>query len=266
MDEPQSQWSEARPDGLTGTSRRADRNNRRTGRRPGDSGTRQAILDAARQRFANHGYTGATIRDIAADAGVGPALVHHFYGTKERLFAAAMRLPVVPSEIIARVVRTGDNWTADDIGEKLIRVALEMWDIAEFRAPFLGLLRSALTNDRALTMFREFLTEIIIGTVAGALGAPDERVDAAEARYRASLVASQVLGLGLARYLFEIGPLSEANIDDLVAAVGPTLQRSLPGDVRRARTGKTPDATSRRASPGSRSPRTQGHVLGRVAR
>src|SRR6266568_7430819 len=119
MDEPQSQWSEARPDGLTGTSRRADRNNRRTGRRPGDSGTRQAILDAARQRFANHGYTGATIRDIAADAGVGPALVHHFYGTKERLFAAAMRLPVVPSEIITLVLGAERDRLGAEFGRRL---------------------------------------------------------------------------------------------------------------------------------------------------
>ena len=72
----------------------------RGGRRAGDSGTREAILDAARRQFADHGYDGLTIRGIAADAAVDPALVHHFYGTKERLFAAAMRLPVVPSEVL----------------------------------------------------------------------------------------------------------------------------------------------------------------------
>ena len=79
----------------------------RTGRRGGDSGTREAILDAARKRFAAHGYAGATIRRIAADAGVDPALVHHFFGTKERLFAAAVRLPVVPGELISSALAAG---------------------------------------------------------------------------------------------------------------------------------------------------------------
>ena len=71
-------------------------------RRAGDSGTSEAILEAARAQFAEHGYRGATIRAIAATAGVDPALVHHFYGTKEALFAAAMRLPVVPSQVLGR--------------------------------------------------------------------------------------------------------------------------------------------------------------------
>ena len=89
-------------------ARRAHADGRgRTGRRGGDSGTREAILDAARKRFAAHGYDGATIRRIAADAGVDPALVHHFFGTKERLFAAAVRLPVVPGELISSALAAG---------------------------------------------------------------------------------------------------------------------------------------------------------------
>ena len=80
---------------------------RRSGRRTGDSGTREAILSAARKRFGDHGYTGATIRAIAADAGVDPALVHHFFGTKERLFGAAMRLPLIPGEIIDAALAPG---------------------------------------------------------------------------------------------------------------------------------------------------------------
>src|SRR5215475_9583491 len=79
----------------------AGQRKRPTGRRSGDSGTREAILFAARHRFGEVGYDAASIRAIAADAGVDPALVHHFFGTKERLFAAAMELPVVPSEVVA---------------------------------------------------------------------------------------------------------------------------------------------------------------------
>ena len=88
----------------------------RTGRRAGDSGTREAILDAARAQFAEYGYDGATIRGIAAVAAVDPALVHHFYGSKERLFAAAMQLPVVPSEFIAAALAGGGRSRGESDG------------------------------------------------------------------------------------------------------------------------------------------------------
>ena len=91
------------------TDQSAARRGSRGGRRSGDSGTREAILDAARAQFAQRGYHGATIRAIAAAAEVDPALVHHFYGTKEALFAAAMRLPVVPSEVLTAALAR-DAW------------------------------------------------------------------------------------------------------------------------------------------------------------
>ena len=112
----------------------------RTGRRAGDSGTREAILAASRKRFAEHGYDGATIRGIAADAGVDPALVHHFFGSKERLFAAAMRLPVVPGELIAAALAAGPG-PGDSLGEHLVRTVLRVWDVHEIRDILLGVLR-----------------------------------------------------------------------------------------------------------------------------
>ena len=200
---------------------------RRTGRRGGDSGTREAILDAARKRFAAHGYDGATIRSIAGDAGVDPALVHHFFGTKERLFSAALRLPLVPGELISSALAAGAANPGSSLGEHLILTVLSAWDVAEIRETFLGLLRSAATSEQALIMLREFVTEAIVGRLSAAA----DTADPAQARFRAALVASQVVGLGLARQVLGLEPLAEADRAELAAAVGPTLDRYLTGDL-----------------------------------
>ena len=202
---------------------------RRSGRRGGDSGTRDAILVAARQWFAGHGYHGATIRAIASDAGVDPALVHHFFGTKERLFAAAMRLPVVPGELIGAALAggAGPARAGESLGERLVRAMLGAWDVHEIRDTFLGLLRSAATSEQAMTMLRQFVTEAILARLSAAARAADP----AQAQLRAALIASQVVGLGLTRYLIGLEPLTEASTDQLVAAIGPTLDRYLTGDL-----------------------------------
>jgi AcrR family transcriptional regulator len=192
----------------------------RTGRRTGDSGTREAILAAARQRFAELGYDGATIRGIAADAGVDPALVHHFYGTKEKLFVAAVRFPFVPTEQLARL----GSADRDRLGETIVRIALGALEDASTRPPAIALIRSAITNEQAAAMLRGFVTSAIIGTIASVVGEDD-------AEYRASLVASQILGMGVARYIVGLEPLAGADVEDLVAAIGPTVQRYLTGDI-----------------------------------
>jgi AcrR family transcriptional regulator len=217
---------------VTGTPEPARRPGRarRSGRRGGDSGTREAILDAARARFGDLGYDRATIRGIAADAGVDAALVHHFYGTKERLFVAAMRLPVNPGEVVDAVLASVSGSPGPSLGEHLLRTLLGIWDVAEMRATFLGLLRSAATSEQAVGMLREFVSSVIISRLAQAL---QEAAPGAEnAEYRAALVASQVLGLGLTRYVIELDPLKQASADDLAAAIGPTLDRYLSGPVR----------------------------------
>ncbi|HEX6330979.1 MAG TPA: TetR family transcriptional regulator [Actinomycetota bacterium] len=193
----------------------------RTGRRSGESGTREAILEAARQRFAEHGFDGATIRGIAADAGVDPALVHHYFGTKERLFVEAMRFPVVPSEVLASV-RNGDP---DRLGEAIVRTVLGVWETRDLRAQAEALIRSAVTNDKAAAMLRTFVTSTILATVAGLTNVED-------AEYRASLVASQIIGLGIARYIVALEPLASASVDDVAAAVGPTIQHYFTDAVR----------------------------------
>jgi len=201
----------------------------RTGRRAGDSGTREAILAASRKRFAEHGYDGATIRRIAADAGVDPALVHHFFGTKERLFAAAMRLPVVPGELIAATLAAGPG-PGESLGELMVRTVLRVWDVHEIRDILLGVLRSAATSPQAMTMLREFVTEAIVDRLSAA-ARPGDPEEPAGARYRASLVASQILGLLMTRYVLGLEPLAAADLDTLVAAIGPTVDRYLTGDL-----------------------------------
>jgi AcrR family transcriptional regulator len=208
-----------------------DEPRRGPGRRAGETRTREAILDAARRRFGEQGFDGATIRGIAADAGVNPALVRHFYGTKERLFAAAMRLPAVPSEIITHLLgaereRLGEEF-GPHLGEILVRTVLRIWEVADIRTTFLGLLRSAATTDQALILLREFVTSTILASLSQVTGPGDD----AEGRYRAALVASQVLGLGFARYVLGLESLAAADGEDLVAAIGPTVQRYLTGDI-----------------------------------
>lgn len=197
---------------------------RRTGRRAGGTSTREAILDAARRRFAERGYEGATIRAIAADAGVDPALVHHFYGTKERLFVDATRFPAVPSELIARVAERG----RDHLGEELVRAVLAVWESPDSQEQAIALLRSAMTNERAAAMVRGFVSNAILGRVAAVLGDDD-------AEFRAALVASQIVGLGMARFIVRVEPVASADVEDLVHAIGPTVQRYLTGDVGRRR-------------------------------
>jgi AcrR family transcriptional regulator len=225
----------SRPAGGTGVTgpaavRHSGRRSRRSGRRGGDSGTREAILAAARTRFGDYGYDGATIRGIAADAGVDAALVHHFFGTKERLFVAAMRLPFDPSELVAAALDPDGREPGQSLGEHLLLTALRAWDVPDVRATFLGLLRSAVTSEQAAGMLREFATEAILGRIAGAAAPGPSGTDQ---RFRAALVASQMLGLALTRYVLELDPLVQAGTGDLATAIGPTLERYLTGEIRK---------------------------------
>jgi AcrR family transcriptional regulator len=194
----------------------------RTGRRPGNSGTREAILDAARRAFAEHGYQQATIREVAGIAGVDPALVHHYFGTKQDLFVAAVEIPVNPFEAFIELV--SEEGGLETLGERLLGLFLQVWDQSDQHSPLLALIRSAVSEERAAAMLREFITEEILGRIARELGTPD-------ARLRTNLVASQLVGLIMARYVIRIEPLASAPAPVLVAAIGPTLQRYITGDI-----------------------------------
>ncbi|WP_343448742.1 TetR/AcrR family transcriptional regulator [Micromonospora oryzae] len=194
---------------------------RRTGRRPGNPGTREAILDAARAAFAGRGFDAASIRSIAAAAGVDPALVHHYFGGKDQLFLAAMGAPLDPGELLPRVL-AGD---ADGVGERLVRTFLGVWD-SPAGAAAVALLRSAVSNEWTARLLREFLVTQVLRRVLHHLD-----VDPAELPLRGSLVASQLVGLALMRYVVRLEPVASAPPETLVAAVGPTVQRYLRGGL-----------------------------------
>jgi AcrR family transcriptional regulator len=192
----------------------------RSGRRPGASGTREAILDAARRAFATHGYHQATIRGVAELAGVDPALVHHYFGTKQGLFVAAVQLPVNPVEQLSALLAEDPEL----VGERLIGVFLSVWDRATNVSPLLALVRSAVGDEQAAAMLREFITDEVLGRIARQIGSPD-------AELRATLVGSQLVGLIMTRYVIRVEPLASAPSAQVAAAIGPTLQRYLTGDI-----------------------------------
>jgi AcrR family transcriptional regulator len=192
----------------------------RTGRRPGVSGTREAILDAARRAFAEQGYQHATIRGVADLAGVDPALVHHYFGTKQALFVAAVQLPANPVSQLMAVLAEDPG----QAGERMVELFLSIWDHAADQSPLLALVRSAVGDEHAAAMLREFITEEVLGQIAHRLGSPD-------AQLRATLVGSQIIGLAMARYIVKVEPLASAPAAQVVAAIGPTLQRYLTGDI-----------------------------------
>jgi AcrR family transcriptional regulator len=193
----------------------------RTGRRPGNQDTREAILVSAKHAFAERGYDKASIRQIASGAEVDPALVHHYFGSKEKLFLATMEAPVDPTEMIPKIVAGG----VDGVGERLVRVFLTVWD-SPAGTSAAALLRSALSHDWSARMLREFLTSQILRRIVQNLD-----IDPKEAPTRASLAASQMIGVAMTRYILKIEPIASLPREALVAAVGPTVQRYLAGPV-----------------------------------
>jgi AcrR family transcriptional regulator len=189
------------------------------GRRPGAPDTRAEVLAAARTSFAEKGFRGTTIRAVAASAGVDPALVHHYFGTKDDLFLAALEMPVDPREILAPVVALGP----DGAGERLLRTFLSVWDDPEIQVRLLAVVRSVLSEDGA-TLLKEGFIPVVVGPVLAQLVAdrPDVRVP---------LVASQVVGLIVTRYLIALPPMATMPAEDVVARIGPVIQHYLTGDL-----------------------------------
>jgi AcrR family transcriptional regulator len=192
---------------------------RKRGRpRGGESGARERILTSAVDEFGEHGYDGTTIRGIAARAGVDSALVHHYFGTKADLFAEAIGAPMRP-DVDVPAILAGPR---DELGAHLVRYVLEAWERPEVRKRGVVLLRSALGNKFATPLLAGFLSRELLGRIAAELDVPD-------AEFRAGLVASQVAGILIARYVLKLPALASASVDDIVARVGPTVQEYLLG-------------------------------------
>jgi AcrR family transcriptional regulator len=190
------------------------------GRRPGGPDTRSQILEAARRSFADRGFAGTTIRAVAGDAGVDPALVHHYFGAKDDLFLAALDVPVDPRVLVPPVFAAG----TDGAGERLLRLFLSVWDDPQARLPLLALVRAGLVQEAPESLLGQGILRMLLTPLRAAL-------DPADADRRVELVVSQVVGLVVTRYLLRLEPLASMPADELVAAVAPTLQRYLDGPL-----------------------------------
>lgn len=191
----------------------------RTGRRPGATDTRRDILAVARRHFTARGYDGTTIRGIAADAAVDPALVHHYFGAKDDLFIAALNIPVNPAAVMSGVLAEG----VEGLGERMVLIMLQTWDAADVN-PLLMMLRSVAAGEHTIEMMREFIMANVLRPLMTVL-------DGADRQLRATLAATQLVGLLMARYVVGVEPLASTPPAELARIVGPNIQRYLTGDL-----------------------------------
>lgn len=186
------------------------------GRPRGGSDSRQRILAAAIEEFGELGYEGATIRSIAARAGVDTALVHHYFGTKADLFAEAAGVPIRPDLVVPMIL----GGPREEAGERIVRFVLEGFEREEVRRRGVMLLRTAVGGKLGTPLIVGFLSRELLPRVAARLDVPD-------AELRSDLVASQIAGMLMVRYVLRVQPLADAPIEELVRRVGPTIQRYL---------------------------------------
>ncbi|GAA2860443.1 TetR family transcriptional regulator [Paenarthrobacter ilicis] len=191
------------------------------GRRTAGDHSREAILDAARTLFAEHGFEGTSLRQVARDAGVDPAMVHHFFAGKDELFAASVALPANPAEVLSGVETTLPEHRA----EAIVRAILRLWE-GPAQHGLVAFARGTLGSTAKTALLREMVNRVILSrVVAGLPGTPEEL------RLRSNLVASQVIGLVLVRYVIKLEPLAGAAQDDVIRMVAPTIQRYLTGEL-----------------------------------
>lgn len=186
--------------------------------RGGSTDARERIVSAAVEEFAEKGYDGATIRAIAVRAGVDSSLVHHYFGSKSDLFSAVVDTPVRP-DLAVKDLLEGPR---EDLGQRIVRYVLETWDRPEVQKRGVGVLRSAIGSRVTTPVLAGFLSRELLSRIARVLDAPD-------ADLRATLAASQIAGLLAMRYILRVPAMAEAPREELVAWLGPTVQRYLTG-------------------------------------
>ena len=196
---------------------------KRPGRPPGTSDTRDRILASARELFARNGIDNTSIRAIAGDAGVDPALVHHYFGTKTQLFAAAIHIPIDPMTILGPMREV----PLDEMGRVLPSLLLPLWD-SEAGKGFIATLRSILSGSDVadVSMLRSFLQDVITAEVGSRVDNPP-----GSGRVRVQFVASQMVGIVVARYILELEPFKSLPVQQIVDTVAPNLQRYLTGEL-----------------------------------
>ena len=193
---------------------------RRRGRRQGDPVSREAVLAAAKARFASDGYEKTTLRAIARDAQVDPSMVLYLFGSKADLFRESLELIIDPANLVAALEGQGD-----DVGTRMVRAYLGIWTAPDTAASMRVMLQSATSNTDAHEAFRGFMQNYVLTAVSGVFGGGDE------ARLRAMLAASSLVGVALLRYVMEIPPLATLSEDEVVRLVAPTVTRYLTADA-----------------------------------
>jgi AcrR family transcriptional regulator len=191
----------------------------RTGRRPGGGDSRADILEAALHEFAEKGFDKVSVRGIAHRAGCDAALVHQFYGTKEQLFQAAVGLPLDAGE----VYRDALQHDAAHAGETIVRAFFGAWDAPVNRPKMMALLRSAMSDQERAGQVANFVAEQVFAPVIPLIAAPDPA-------YRINLIGGQLVGALILRHVLMIEPIASASVDDLVASIGPAIDRFLSPD------------------------------------
>ena len=191
----------------------------RIGRPRGKTDTRNVILTSARHMFAAAGYDNTSVRDIASAAGVDPAMIRHYFGSKAELFRATMGWPFEPAEIAARIT-AGD---AREIGDRLTRVFFEAWEQPESRAPLLAILRGAATHDESATLVRQFIQGQVYAHIAAHIAEPD-------AELRVDLAMAQLLGIAYLRHILRVEPVASTPVNELIKRVAPVISRHLTHD------------------------------------
>lgn len=189
---------------------------RGVGRRPGAPDTRGEILAAARREFSAAGFDRTSLRGVARSAGVDPALVHHYFASKQDLFLAAMELPFDP-RLVLRAALSGPP---ESVGERLVRAVLGVWEEPATRPALLSVFRSAMANEQGSALLKDGLLTMIVEQLASLPGLVD-------GQRRAGLAASQIVGLLATRYALRLSPVSEMRVEELAETVGPTITRYL---------------------------------------
>ncbi|MGW3157455.1 TetR/AcrR family transcriptional regulator [Streptomyces sp. NPDC001089] len=179
--------------------------------------TRDRILDAAREEFSERGYEKTSVRGIAKAAGVDSALVHHYFGTKEQVFEAAVEVAFAPALAAPTAVEDGP---LDGIGERLTRFIFGVWENPATRAPLLAIIRSAVNNETAAAVFRRLIAAQLLRRIA-------QRVDLPDAEIRAELAAAQLVGVAMLRYVIKVEPLASADLEPIIRRVAPVVQGHL---------------------------------------
>jgi AcrR family transcriptional regulator len=192
----------------------------RTGRRPGENRTRAAILTAARELFAELGYAGATTRGIARKAGVDPALVHHYFTNKEGVFAAATQETVSTASVLDELPETA----GEDLAEQLLRAFLRPWETDETAEAMVALYRTAATSGHAANLLHDAGMTPLLERIAKLIGGRDAKV-------RAGMVCSQLIGVALLRYVLRLEPLASMSLPRVIRYSAPAVRATLSGEI-----------------------------------